>query len=451
MTDTIKNIPPAIDPATAPLEKKTTEVGSVFVSNYPAYSFWSEEAVPEAHRALNRPGERHNPLGLYLHIPFCRKRCKFCYFKVYTGKNSDEIQIYLDALARELETYGKLPAVQQRPLKFVYFGGGTPSFISVKHLKWLVAKAREALPWDGVEEVAFECEPGTLSQSKLEAIKEIGVTRLSLGIEHFNDDVLRENGRAHVSKEIYRIQSWVKEMDFAQLNIDLIAGMVGDTRESWQDTVQRAIDYDPHSVTIYQLELPYNAVYSRHIREGEKIPVADWNTKQAWHSYAIDQLLAAGYEVSSAYTMIKKDSPNKKFVYRDALWRGSDMLATGVASFGHMSGVHFQNAGRWDIYLEGANAGRLPIQRAFATNRREQLIREMILQLKLGRIEPGYFRDKFSVNILSEFAEAFQRLEDAGQLHLREGEITLTRKGLLQVDQLLPQFYEPKYRNARYT
>ena len=209
------------DPATSSKEKKNTEIGSVFVSNYPAYSFWDEESISEAFKALNAPPKPGTPMGLYMHIPFCRKRCKFCYFKVYTGKNAHEIQIYLDALAKEIEMYSEMPAVKGRSLEYVYFGGGTPSFISVKHLKWLVEKAKAAIPWTNAQEVAFECEPGTLTEAKLRVIKELGVTRLSLGIENFDDHVLEINGRAHASKEIHRAYDFARSIGFPQINVDL--------------------------------------------------------------------------------------------------------------------------------------------------------------------------------------------------------------------------------------
>ena len=106
-----------------------------------------------------------------------------------------------------MELYSELPSVADRPLHFVYFGGGTPSYISSNHLKALVKRIKAIMSWDSAEEVAFECEPGTLTQGKLEAIKEIGVTRLSLGVENLNDDILAENGRAHLSKEVYRVIS----------------------------------------------------------------------------------------------------------------------------------------------------------------------------------------------------------------------------------------------------
>jgi len=441
---------PRPEPATSGAAQAQTDVGSVFVSNYPPYSVWDESYLEGVGQALETAPDDGTPLGLYLHIPFCRKRCKFCYFRVYTDKNSDQIQTYLDALVREVELYAATPRVEGRPLRFVYFGGGTPSYISAKHLRALVGRLQQTLPWDGTSEIAFECEPGTLTQAKLEAIKEIGVTRLSLGVENLDDRILQENGRAHVTKEVYRVMPWIRELGFDQLNIDLIAGMVGEEDGSWGETVRRAIDLDPDSVTIYQMELPYNTVYSKGVLQGGGPAFADWETKRRWHREAIEAFEAAGYEVTSAYTLVKKGR-QVDFVYRDEVWRGSDMIGAGVASFGHLGGVHCQNETQWDPYLDAVAAGRLPHKRAYRPSAEEKLVREMILQLKLGRIEAGYFAAKFSADILQQFGQVWTGLEQEGMLRVEDGVLELTRQGLLQVDGLLPRFYHADYRQARYT
>ncbi len=438
------------EPATTIGTPTDTDVGSVFVSNYPPYSFWTEDAVSAAHLALESPPAAGATLGLYLHIPFCRKRCKFCYFRVYTDKNSSDIESYLDALVREVELFADKPAVAGRPLKFIYFGGGTPSYISARHLTGLVRRLRSLVPWDDAEEVAFECEPGTLKRNRLETIRNIGVTRLSLGIENFNDAILAENGRAHVSKEIFEVLPWIAELDFQQLNVDLIAGMVGETWETWRDSVEKTIDTDADSVTIYQMELPYNTLYSRDVLAGSGPPVADWATKREWHAYAIEQLSAAGYEISSAYTMVKSNGPGQ-FLYRDSVWHGADLVGAGVSSFSHLGGVHFQNVSSWGGYLGRVQLGQLPIERGFATTAAERLAREVILQLKLGHIESDYFRDKFGAEILEVFAGPFGILQAEGMLEIDGGDVRLTRQGLLRADQLLPTFYAPEYRDARYT
>ncbi|MEM7481224.1 MAG: coproporphyrinogen-III oxidase family protein [Acidobacteriota bacterium] len=443
------------EPATAGHQGSETQVGSVFVSNYPPFSAWSKEQLAAAEEALTAPPENADePFGLYLHLPFCRKRCKFCYFRVYTDKNSGEIGRYTDALAKEVEIYAGKPALAGRPLRFVYFGGGTPSYISVRHLTALVERLRQAFSWDAVEEVTFECEPGTLTRSKLAAIRELGITRLSLGIENFNDAILRENGRAHLTKEIDRVLPWIEELDFDQLNVDLIAGMVGETWDTWRETVARTVDLAPDSVTVYQMELPFNARFSQKLLDGEGLeqPLADWETKRAWNDFAIEQLAAAGYEVSSAYTMIRPGKKASRFLYRDALWHGSDLIGTGIASFSHFQGVHFQNTASWADYLAGIEAGELPWFRAFETAAEDRLTRELILQLKLGEISPESFEQKFGVDVLRRYEPAWKDLEERGMLSVEpSGAVELTRAGLLQVDSLLPNFYAETYRGARYT
>jgi len=439
------------DLATTGGDPRDTEVGSVFVSNYPPYSAWGTENADKVREVLDAPPRPETPLGLYLHVPFCRKRCKFCYFKVYTEKNHEEVTRYLEGMGSEVERYASAPVVGGRPLKFVYVGGGTPSFISAKHLRALMARVQAAFDWSRIQEVTFECEPGTLTQAKLEAIKEVGVTRLSLGVENFDDRILEENGRAHLSKEIYRVAPWIREVGFDQLNIDLIAGMVGESWESWKENVQKTIDFDPDSVTIYQMELPYNTVYSRHLRDGdEPVPVADWETKRAWHDYAFEQLEAAGYEVSSAYTVVKRGRP-VSFVYRDSVWHGCDLLGAGIASFSHVSGVHFQNESGWEPYLSRLEADELPVSRAFETSAAERLVRETILQLKLGRLDLAYFKEKFGEDILETFGAAFELLRERSLLETSSDGVRLSREGLLRVDSLLPEFYDPKYQGARYT
>jgi oxygen-independent coproporphyrinogen-3 oxidase len=446
----IEPTPQSLSTVPAPAAEPET-VGSLFVANYPPFSFWSRGELPQVHAALATPPRPDAVFGLYLHLPFCRKRCKFCYFRVYTEMDSARINTYLDALGREVEIYAGLPATGGRPLRFVYFGGGTPSLLSVRQLTALAARVRRAMPWDGAEEVTFECEPGTLTQSKVQAIRALGVTRLSLGIENFDDDILRENGRAHLSPEIFRCLPWIREAGFDQLNIDLIAGMVGETWETWKETVRKTVDAGPDSVTIYQLELPYNTVYSQSlVKDGAALPVVDWETKRAWQEYAFDQLAAAGYEMSSAYTMVRK-SEHSAFVYRNSVWQGCDMLGTGISSFSHVNGCHFQNVASWGDYLTETQAGRLPLDRGFPTSAHERLTREMILQLKLGRLDAAYFERKFGVDVLAAFQPAWERLERRGMLRRLPAGAELTRAGLLRVDTLLPEFYDERYRNARYT
>lgn len=433
-------------------EEKKTEVGSYFISNYPPYSQWNRESLPAIEEALNSPPRGDAPLGLYLHIPFCRKRCKFCYFKVFTDVKAPEVQRYVDALSTEISLVSKLPVMGDRPFRFVYFGGGTPSFLSPKQLTALADRLREHVTWDGAEEVTFECEPGTLSETKVKTLRDVlGVTRLSLGIENFNDKLLEENGRAHLSKQVFNAWEWISAAEFPNVNIDLISGMVGETWDNWKENIRKTIELSPDSVTIYQMELPFNTVYSKDILGNQiETPVADWPTKRAWLDYAYNELQAAGYSISSAYTLVK-DPEKVNFSYRDNLWQGSDLLATGIASFGHVSGVHYQNVAEMELYQSELEAGRLPLGRALAPTEHQLLIRQLILLLKRGYLDFEPLNKKFGVDVYEQWKDVWDGYFDEGLMERTQDGVVLTRAGLLRADSLLPAFFEPEHQGIRYT
>jgi oxygen-independent coproporphyrinogen III oxidase len=429
----------------------STEVGSYFISNYPPFSLWNRNDVTEIRAAFAAEPDRSVPMGLYLHIPFCRKRCKFCYFRVYTNQNANAITRYVEALAKEVELLSHEHAVSGRELKFVYFGGGTPSYLSSKQLRFLRDELSRSVSWDHAEEVTFECEPGTLSLEKVQTLKDIGITRVSLGVENFNDAILEENGRAHLSPEILRAYDWIQQVGFPQVNIDLIAGMIGETDQNWTDCIEKARAMKPDNLTIYQMELPFNTLISKEMKEhGTASPVADWATKRRWVDQAMNTFIADGYHVSSGNELVKNPATDH-FVYRDNVWRGNDLLAVGVSSFGHFQGVHYQNLDQLEDYLTTVESGSLPINRALRPTAHQRLIREMILQMKEGHISAEPFRRKFGVNILEEFAKPLAAQQAKGYLTVKGDDITLTRKGLLQADTLLPEYFEEQHREVRYT
>ncbi|MCB1126695.1 MAG: coproporphyrinogen III oxidase family protein [Verrucomicrobiae bacterium] len=433
-----------------PLQTQTT-VGNYFVTNYPPYAFWKPDFVPELEAALERPPRPDTSLGVYVHIPFCRKRCHFCYYKVYTDKDSAQVRAYLDAVLRELGHYASKPFIGGRTPRFVYFGGGTPSYLSEKQLRHLTDEMKRLLSWEAAEEITFEAEPGTLTDHKLAAIRDIGVTRLSLGIEHFDDHILEINGRAHRSKEIDRAYAFARAIGFPQINIDLIAGMVEETEERWRETVAKAVALAPDSVTIYQMEVPYNTtIYQRMKAEGRLVaPVADWDTKRAWVDHAFREFERAGYAVNSTSTVVK-DPAKTKFVYRHQLFAGADLASVGVASFGHIHGVHYQNHHEFDPYLAALDAGRSPVYRALTPTPDELYIREFMLLLKLGQVSREYFRSKFGTDPVEQFAGPLEALKATGHLTVEGDAIRLDRAGLLKVDLLIRAFFKPEHQGTKY-
>jgi oxygen-independent coproporphyrinogen-3 oxidase len=227
--------------------------------------------------------------------------------------------------------------------------------------------------------------------------------------------------------------------------------MVEETDVNWRECVRKTIEMQPDSVTIYQMEVPYNTTIYRQMKaEGRLVaPVADWETKRQWVAYAFEELEKAGYTVASAYTAVK-DKSRTRFLYRDRLWAGADLLGLGVASFGHIGGTHYQNQHEFEPYVNALQAGKLPIYRALTPSADERLIREFILQLKLGQTGCQYFEQKFGVDVRQRFAAPLRTLQEWGYVTVEGDTVRLNRDGLLQVDRLLHEFFLPEHRHARY-
>ena len=428
-----------------------TEVGSYFISNYPPFSAWSPDQLGRPQRDESPPADV--PLGLYLHIPFCRKRCKFCYFKVFTDKNSAEVERYLAALSREIELVSKLPVMGGRPFRFVYFGGGTPSFLSSRQLERLVDRLRANVSWDAAEEVTFECEPGTLSEAKVHTLREIGVTRLSLGVEHFDDEILRDNGRAHESPEIYKAWPWIQAAGFANMNIDLISGMVGETWDKWRETVRRAIELDADSVTIYQMELPFNTVYSKDILGGViETPVADWATKARLGRLRLRHARRRRLQRFQRVHDGEEPAQSELQLPRQPLARQRPARHRHRQLRPHL-GHPLSKPSRVGAVLRHARSGRTttlarPGTLAASTTRaRNDSATEA--WLPEYRILP----QKYDVDILEQWPEAWAEYEqdEFCTVDRDANRIQLTREGLLQVDSMLPAFFEPQFQGVRYT
>jgi len=299
--------------------------------------------------------------------------------------------------------------------------------------------------------VTFEAEPGTLTKAKLAVIRELGVTRLSLGVENFGAAVLELNGRGHGPAEAARAYAWARDAGFPQINIDLIAGMLGETDENWQACIEKTLELEPDGVTIYQMELPSNTAIAADTLKGTgrfSEQVAPWATRRRWVREAFDALEQRGYTVGSAYTAVK-DPAATKFVYRDRVCQGADLVGLGVASFGYVNGVHLQNLDASDAYDTAVGEGALPLGRAYQPTAEERMIRELLLQLKRGSIRPAYFQQKFDVDVLRRFPSQFAELRADGYLTSATPEgVTLSRGGLLRVDALLPRFFLPAHAGA---
>jgi oxygen-independent coproporphyrinogen-3 oxidase len=347
--------------------------------------------------------------------------------------------------------YARSPALQARPPAFLYFGGGTPSLLPDARISRLLGELRRLFGDDALREVTFECAPQSVTAAKLAALRDGGVTRLSMGVQQLDDAVLQASGRVHMVADVTRAWALIGEVDFDVVNLDLMVGMVGETETSFFGSLARIIDMQPQSVTLYQMEVPQNTPLYRDL-EGGALPVApaSWTTKHERLEEAFARLEAAGYTVRSAYAAVR-DPERHVFVYQDEQYRGADLIGLGVSSFSYLSGVHQQNLAGLEGYLGAVQRGELPLGRAYALSTDERLVRELVLQLKLGCVDVEALQRRHGIDVVERFAAPLAALQEAGWLTVNDGAIELTRAGLVRADRLLRDFYRPEHRRVRYS
>ncbi|MEW6304549.1 MAG: coproporphyrinogen-III oxidase family protein [Verrucomicrobiota bacterium] len=423
--------------------------GNYFVAAYPPFSCWKRNQAVAAELALKQPAPE-TPFGVYVHVPFCPKKCDYCYYLSYIRQPLQVIDHYLETVRRELEIYAGQPALQGRALSFLYFGGGTPSNLSTAQARQLLGGLHHLLPRDGAREITYECAPRSVRPNFLDALAEQGVNRLSMGVQSFDDDLLRLNGRVHLAEDVAHAYEHMTRAGFAWINLDLMVGLIGETDTQWRETVRRMLDLSPDSVTIYQTEMPHNTKLYRDYTAGA-LPAkpVSWDVKRARLDYGFRELERAGYTVVNAYAAVK-DPERHRCIYQEHLWRGGDMLGLGVSSFSYFQGVHYQNLCTLEAYESAVDEGRLPVERARDLSDWDQLVREFILQLKFGRVAAAWFQQRFELDITKVFKLRLRALEAEGFLTVTPQEVRLTREGLLCVDRLLPLFYDEEYQGAGY-
>jgi oxygen-independent coproporphyrinogen-3 oxidase len=427
--------------------------GNHFVAAYPPFSCWRDERVDVVRKLLETPALPVNraPFGLYVHVPFCAHRCQYCYYLSYEGRTHRQIDQYVESLVQELALYGRAPAFAGRKVGFVYFGGGTPSLLSAESIRRLLSELKAVFPWTAAEEVTFECAPRSTTRRRLDVLREAGVNRLSLGVQQLDDEVLHRNNRVHLVADVERAWAEVRASDFDEVNVDLITGLVGETGASFRASLERVIRMDPDSVTVYQLEIPHHTPLARSLRDGTLVgALPTWAEKRTRLAYAFTRLQGAGYALRSAYAAAK-NTRHRRFAYQEEQYRGADLLGIGASAFSYFAGAHFQNVASLESYLAEVGNGRLPVGRAYLLSDAERLVREFVLQLKLGRVEARRFRDKFGVEIGERFAGPLEHFADRGWLTYDSHGVRLTREGLLRVDLMIPAFYLPEHQGLRYS
>lgn len=369
------------------------------------------------------------PTSAYVHIPFCTQICYYCDFSKVFIKNQP-VDSYLEHLLQEFHSYD----IQK--LRTLYIGGGTPTALSAPQLEVLLDGLTKNLDLSVLEELTIEANPGDLDEDKIAVLKNSAVNRVSLGVQTFDDKMLKKIGRSHLEKDIYENIDRLKLAGFDNISIDLIYALPGQTMEQVKDNVAKAITLDIPHMSLYSLILENHTVFMNRMRRG-KLPLPKEEVEAEMFEYIIAALELAGFE---HYEISNFSKPGFESRHNLMYWDNAEYYGIGAGASGYVNGVRYKNHGPIRHYLKAVEEGNARIHEEHLSLR-EQMEEEMFLGLrKKTGVSKARFEEKFGTSFENIYGQVVRDLCHQDLLQIEGQQIRMTKKGLFLGDTVAEGF-----------
>lgn len=393
---------------------------------------------------------RKREVTAYLHIPFCTGRCSYCMYVTYANPQENFMRDYLAMLRKEVENFRR--AVGEAvwdSISFisVYIGGGTPTFLKLEQLASVVSWARSAFRLPMHAEFTMEASPETVRGNegceKLEAARKAGINRLSLGIQTFDDAILKRMGRRHTGKKALEAYENARRAGFENINIDLIPGLPDATLQKWERDIVTAGELKPASLTAYPLGIKEDtAIFALYQKEPHRFP--------AGSELALMQLMAREHFTSLGYAEnpILWYALDPHFEYRQQVFKWGkcgEMLGFGVSSYSYFNRAQWFNHHGYDEWGKAVEEGKLPLWKGKRLGKHEEMRRHVIFGLKVaGGVDKAKFRKMFGVAVDDLFGETIRNLAAHGLIENMESSLRASEKGKLFIDEVVEGFFSAR-------
>ena len=369
------------------------------------------------------------PTSAYVHIPFCTQICYYCDFSKVFIKNQP-VDSYLEHLIEEYDSY------DIKKLRTLYIGGGTPTALSAPQLAFLLEKLTDKLDLSYLEELTIEANPGDLDQEKIAVLKASPVNRVSLGVQTFNDRMLKQIGRSHLEKDIYENIANLKKAGFDNISIDLIYALPKQTMEDVKTNVAKAIALDIPHMSLYSLILENHTVFMNRMRRG-KLPLPKEDLEAEMFDYIIAELEKAGFE---HYEISNFSKPSFESRHNLMYWDNAEYYGIGAGASGYVDGVRYKNHGPIRHYLQAVEAGNARVQEEMLTLK-EKMEEEMFLGLrKKSGVSKKRFEEKFGLSFEDQYGAVVSDLTEQGLLVPDRDIVRMTKQGLFLGDTVAEKF-----------
>lgn len=399
---------------------------------------------------------RSDARHLYIHIPFCHRRCAYCDFNTYANME-DRMEAYVAALCIELRSLAHPERAAAPPLPMtaeltrgmlrptIFLGGGTPSMLPEALMEQTLAAANAVVPLRDAE-VTVECNPGTvLGRDYLRALREMGVTRVSLGVQSLHDPTLRVLGRIHTAAEAYASFNDARAVGFESINLDFIFGLPGQTVAQWEETLREIVTWGADHFALYSLILEERTPLYAQVTSG-RVSVPDDDATGVMYELAIEHFAAAGYVQYEISNWARTDDPAAPVPahachHNLAYWLNADYLAAGAGAHGHLYPRRYVDVAGIDDYIARVRAGHPPVAEVIELTPRDLAAETMFMGLRLNAgVSFVHFRDRCGMDMDAVFGAELATLAEEGLIERDERGVRLTRRGRMLGNRVFERF-----------
>lgn len=368
--------------------------------------------------------------SLYLHIPFCHTRCHYCDFNTYAGILPLR-EPYVRALLSEIALAGelaRLPSGQPRRSRTIFFGGGTPSLLTVPQVARLLEACREAFAVDEDAEISLEANPGTLSPGQLQGLRRAGVNRLSFGAQSFDEELLKSLGRIHSPEEITQAVLAARQAGFSSLNLDFMFGLPEQTMRQWQETLDLALKLRPEHLSLYSLIIEEGTAFATWTAEGRITP-GNEDLCADMYEYAEERLRAEGYE---NYEISNWSLPGHQCAHNLTYWWNLPYIGMGAGAYSFFNGQRFSDVLDPQAYIRLLKTGQRPVAESEDVTPLQEMTETSFLALRtaMGLHLPS-FEERFGKSFDLFVGERLHPVEEAGLLSREDNWLRLSERGRL--------------------
>jgi len=374
--------------------------------------------------------------GVYIHIPFCHQICNYCDFNKVFFKNQP-VDEYIESLGKEIQMAVDSNPTAYSNIKTIFLGGGTPTALSAEQLDRLLTLIASSISLAHIEEYCTEANPDELTEDKLVVLKKHGINRLSLGVQSFDQELLKKLGRTHENEHVFHTINKAKEIGFTNISIDLMYGLPGQTIEQWQNTLDQAFALDLPHFSAYSLIVEPKTIFYNLMNKG-RLPLPGEDLEATMYEMLMDQMEAHGlhqYEISNFA------KPEHESAHNLIYWDNEEYAGFGAGASGYLNGVRYTNHGPLKKYMDAIDQGELPINHQSEVSRKERVEEEMFLGLrKTAGVNIKHFEEKFEKPMRGIFESQLNKLINEGLLEERNGEVKLTQQGKFVGNEVFQEF-----------